>query len=675
MKSFFANLSMARKVWGSLISMLALLAAVVLLSHSSLSGVERQVTLVVNGIQPAVGESTQLSSQLESASAALGFYLLSKDPTHKDAYLAGLNKVNATLKKLQADPLIRANADWINLVKSIKTDVDKFEGYRARLMELAVDDSKNIPAIAFSGQNLNPLSQQMLQQVSSMVQSESMEPATARRKAVLTDIEDLRYAWSNVMNGVRAYLAFRSKASLDEVKLYRQETDRLEKKLRAYGDDGLTFDQADSLDQFVKLREQFFANMDKVVAIHGSDKWRTDAYLIRSQIGPLLQGVENNLGKLVADLNARAETTSTALVDEVRSSMFMELMLLGAGLLLGVLVIVGSAVFIVRPIRRLRDVLKNISEGEGDLTQRCELSSDDELGQASRYFNKLMEDLQKIVRDIAAVSGEVYSRSHEASADIEYVTTNANKSADRARSTSAATEEMSATGAEIARSAAEAAEEATRVRQVSQEGSAQVAHMSAKATEVGGQIDNLTSDVHALGAKSKGMLDMVAIINDIANQTNLLALNAAIEAARAGEMGRGFAVVADEVRQLAMKTQESTSKITTLISDNLQSNEHLASVMEKVGEVTHSMLGSVKETSQVITRMSESVQVMNEKAGHIATAAREQATATDEAAGNIESISTMESENSTRTGGIAAHLRELSELSSRLDGLVGRFKV
>lgn len=674
MRRILSNLSMRQKVWGSLLTMMVLLALIVLLSSLSLSGVEHRVKRVVTDIQPAAAASMELNADLERSAAALGFYLLSKEEVHKQAYLDGLKDVNAALKHLESSTLIQRDAAVRRLVADIERDVHTFAGYKGRLLELATDNAKNVPAIAYSAANLNPLSQQMLQQLSGMVQSEGLEAATAKRKQILADIEDLRYAWANVMNGVRAYLAFRNTSSLKEVALYRGETERLVKKLRGYGDD-LTFDQADSLSQFVKLRDQFFADMKTMVAIHGGGKWRMDAYLIRSEVGPLLHRTETKVRQLVAALNAEAASTSTRLSGQMHASLVMELVVLGVGLALGALVLMGATIFIVKPVRRMRDLLKDISGGEGDLTQRCELNSADELGQACRYFNKMMEALQAMVRDVAAVSGQVHERTQQASTEIQYVTTNTEQSADRARSTAAATEQMSATGAEIAGSASEAADEAARVQGISQEGSQRVEQMSAKAADMGGQIDHLTRDVGQLGEKSKGMLDMVAIISDIANQTNLLALNAAIEAARAGETGRGFAVVADEVRQLAMKTQDSTSQITALITDNLHSNQGLSEQMDKVAQATREMLDSVNDTSQVISRMADGVRVMSDKASQIAAAAGEQSSATDQVAGHIDSISATGADNSARTAEVAAHLRELSELSSRLDGLVGRFKV
>lgn len=674
MKKILANLTVQKKVWAALATMMALLLVIAVLSNLSLSGVERDVSRVVKEIQPTAVASVELNAQLEETARSLGFYLLSKEEVHKEAYLAGLEKIHATVAQLKESPVVKENAETRKLLKSIDADVTRFASYQERLFELAQNDGKNIPAISYAGQNLNPKSQQALQLLSSMIQSEAMEPATAERKQLLTDIQDLRYAWSNVMNGVRAYLAFRGEASLQEVQLYKEETQRLIDKLKDNGDK-LTFEQLDAIEQVVQVRNEFFEHMDKLVEIHGSEQWRTDAYLIRTEIGDVLSAIDTKVATLVKALADQADTTSAELIATVESSRWTEGVLLVLGLVIGVLVMVGAGLFIVKPVQRLRDLLRDISEGEGDLTQRCQLASNDELGQASHYFNKMMDDLQVMIRDVASVAGEVSSRSHDANGEIESVKKNIHEGADRARSTATATEEMSATASEIARNASETAEEAGRVREVSREGSQRVEQMSGKARDMGTEIDTLKSDVQQLTEKSKGMLDMVGIINDIANQTNLLALNAAIEAARAGESGRGFAVVADEVRQLALKTQDSTSQITALITDNMQSNENLSSVMDRVSEATGSMMQSVNDTAQVISRMAESVDVMNDRVSQIATSANQQSVATDEMAQHVDSISSMEEENSQRTAGVAEHLYQLSELSGRLDGLVGRFKV
>jgi methyl-accepting chemotaxis protein len=531
-----------------------------------------------------------------------------------------------------------------------------------------------MPGVAYSAQNLNPISQQMLQMLTGMILTESEEEATDLRKAILTDIQDLRYSWSNVMNGVRAYLAFRAKTSLDEIDLYLEDTARLIEKLRGYDYD-LTLDQADALEQFAERREAFIKHLETTKELHGGDKWRTDAYLIREEVGPIVAGIQNELNQLVKEQQRLTEQTSQSLLGQVERSTAVVTTLLVIGLVLGVGVMVASGIVLVKPVVNMREILKDMSEGEGDLTRRCKMTSSDELGQAARYFNQMLDTLQGMVKEIATVSHEVNGRSAQANSEIDYVTNNVAEGAERAQGTAAGTEEMAATSVEIARIAQEAAEEADKARDEAEAGTRSVAEMTEKARAMSEQIQRLHQDVDVLSEKGKNMLQMVSIISEIAGQTNLLALNAAIEAARAGEMGRGFAVVADEVRQLASKTQDSTDKITALINENMQANEGLVGIMETVSGANDSVQESIDATATVIDHMTNSVGVMNDRVTQIADAAREQSTATEEIALNVEAISSMESDNAGRMQQASGHIQEVTELSSRLDTLVGRFKV
>lgn len=674
MTQLLSKVSIKYKVLISLGLMLAVLVAVVLSSHFSLSRVNSSIDTVVEEVQPTMIVSMHLSKLLEQSAGSMGFYLLSKDEIHKQAYLKALTEIDSALNTLQSMPSIQQDTELNALVQSIAEEVTTFIGYKKQLLELAVDQGKNIPGMLYAARNLNPLSQQILQFLSAAISAEELESVSEKRRQVLIDFNSLRYNWAYVMNGARAYLAYRQKESLNEIDIYMKESERMLAVTQAHGD-ALLLEQVEALENFEALYKKFANHLSILKSTHGSDRWRTDAYLIRTEIGPLLQRIEGKLSDLVSKQEAIAASTGAALVNEIETGMLVEAGLLVMGLILGVIVMVGILLFVVKPVERMRDVLKDISEGEGDLTQRINTNSQDELGQAGRYFDNMMAHLQTMVQEIATVSHQVNQRTDQATHEVEFVNENIARGADRTRTTAAATEEMSAMGAEIAKNASQAAGEANRVQHVAQEGARRTQDMSQKAKQMGDQISSLKQDVDVLSEKSKGMLDMVAIINDIANQTNLLALNAAIEAARAGEQGRGFAVVADEVRQLAIKTQDSTSQITSLITNNMQSNENLAGVMETVAGTTRSMLETVTETANAIKEMTDGVKVMNDMAAQIATAAGEQAGVTQEVASNTESISAMENDNAAHTSEVSSHLRELTDLSTRLDALVRRFKV
>ncbi|MCK5092393.1 MAG: methyl-accepting chemotaxis protein [Gammaproteobacteria bacterium] len=674
MPRLISHISIKYKVWGTLGLMLIGMIVLTIISSIGQHGVKTQISQVVDQAQPMVLASMELNSYLETSARSLGFFLLSKDEQHKSAYLKALDSANRTLARIQLLPDVMDDPDTAALVDAIDQDINKFEGYKDELFEMGNSMLANNPGIKFSSEKLSPATKEMLQLLGSMVQSEFEEQVSSQRRSILSNIHDLRYAWANIMSGIRGFLAFRDQASLDGIQLYRDESGRIVEKIQE-NIDALSFEQADSFEQLVAIRKQFFVDYDEMVQIHSGDQWRADGYLVRNSIAPLLGSIEVKLNQLVEENKQKIQVTSDELVNAIEFSIEMQLMMLVAGLVVGVLILISAGKFVVQPVERLRNVLREISGGEGDLTQRCEIVSDDELGQASTYFNNMMESLQGMVKGIVGVSDSLNTEVVEANDCIEHVNTNVAQSAEQANTTAASTEEMSATGNEIARNATQAAEEAAKVREVAQDGAQKITDMSSKAKGVGNQISTLKQDVEVLGEKSKGMLDMVSIINDIANQTNLLALNAAIEAARAGEMGRGFAVVADEVRQLAMKTTDSTSKITALITDNMQFNENLTEVMNGVSDATQSMLESVDETSKVLNSMSAGVDNMNSIAGQIAAAAGQQAISTDSAASSIETISEMEKENTQHTSRAAGHLGEIHGLSTHLQELIGKFKV
>ncbi len=665
-----SDLPVRQKVWGAFGILLILIIILSIVSWRSLSQVSADLSLVVEELQPTMLASQDLSQSLEHASSALGLYLLTEEESNREDYRESLEAVDGALSHLEQ--LLQERPD-VSL-QNLRSLVEQFKSYETKMVGLVNDKASNLAGISFAAQYLNPISQQMLQLSGEMVMSEFEEDTNELRRELFNEIHALRYNWANVMNGVRAYIAFLGERSLNEIKLYMQATDAKIKRLAEFEDE-LTFEQEEGLAGFVELKEQFTANLKKLRAIADSGNWRTDVKLIRDEISPLLNQIDSELDALVEQQRGLAVATSTALLANIdQDSTFISILLV-AGLLIGVLVALLASNQIVTPILRLREILEAMAKGEGDLTQRVKLASGDELGQASGFFNQMMAGLQEMVMDIITEARQVEQGAAQSSERVTAVQANVVESAERTRNTAAATEQMSATSAEIARNAETAAGEAEKARGQAQEGSSAMQQVAHKAQTMEAQMSQLQESVDAIEAKGRSMDKVIGVINEIADQTNLLALNAAIEAARAGEAGRGFAVVADEVRQLASKTQHSTAQIRKLLDDNRHSNQTLVASMEQVVETTGTMRVSVDDTEQVIRLMSENVETMNEMVEHIAQAAREQSQTSGEIAHNVEVMSGKETENAEWMKASSEDLEELTRTSARLNKVVGHFKV
>jgi methyl-accepting chemotaxis protein len=670
----FSDLPVRQKVWGGFGILLALMLGLSAVSWRSLSQVGDDLGLVVEELQPTMLASQDLSQSLAHAASALGLYLLAEEDSNRTEYRESLEAVDVAMSRLEQMLSERADESQKASLQNLHSLVERFKSYEKTMIGMVNDRLSNYVGLSFAAQHLNPVSQQMLQLSGEMVISEFEEATSETRRELFNEIHELRYTWSNVMNGVRAYIAFRGERSLNEIQLYMQGVDDKIEKLKAFGDE-LTFEQEEGLSGFAELKEQFVVKFDELRAIEESGKWRTDIQLIRDEVSPLLNQIDSELETLVEQQRSLAVATSTSLLAGLDQNLTFIGILLLAGMLVGVLVALLTSNQIAKPVLRLRAILEDMAKGEGDLTQRVKLASGDELGQASGFFNQMMAGLQEMVINIANEASQVEQGAEQSSERVTAVQANVVEGAERTRSTAAATEEMSATSAEIARNAETAAGEAEKAREQAQDGSTAMQQVAHEAQTMEEQMSQLQESVDAIEAKGRSMDKVIGVINEIAEQTNLLALNAAIEAARAGEAGRGFAVVADEVRQLASKTQHSTAQIRKLLDDNRHSNQALVSSMEQVAETTGTMRQSVDDTEQVIRLMSENVELMNEMVDQIAQAAREQSQTSEQIAHNVEVMSSKETENAEWMKASSEDLEDLARTSTRLNQMVGHFKV
>lgn len=653
--------------------LLVILSTVAFTALRSLSTAQNSVEGLVSDSLPTVTKSLELSDALERSNAALGFYLLSKEPKYKKEYQEGLQSVVQILQDIEAMPVVQSDAQTKDVVDAIKADIQEYIALKDTMLHLAENQIDNYPGIAYAAREINPISQQMQQILTEMSMVEKDEEATDVRKQILADIGDTRYAWANVMNGVRAYLAYRNDIAMKEAESYAEVANNRIEKLRGYGDD-LTFEQADGVDRIIDLREKFTNNVKQLVAIHGGDQWRMDSYTLRTKLGPIVDRVKNNIIQLVNAKRSQNEKISESLISNVQSTRSFVASLVVVGLILGI----GGAFFIssivVKPIKGAVQAMQNIAAGEADLTLRLEVKGQDELAQLAMAFNSFVGQLRDTIgqvmtniQKLASASGEVSQIANETNSGVE-------QQRQETELVASAMTQMTVTMDQVVQNAQHAAQAADSANEEANHGKSVVNQTVQSIETLANEVEKGAQVIQGLEKDSDQIGTVIEVIQGVAEQTNLLALNAAIEAARAGEQGRGFAVVADEVRTLASRTQTSTLEIKEMIEKLQAGARKAAEVMDVGRNNARSSVDLASNAGGALEAITQAVNEITNMNSQIASAACQQDAVSKEINQNIVNIAQIADSTALGAQKLASSSNDLASLSGDLQKLIGRFK-
>lgn len=349
----------------------------------------------------------------------------------------------------------------------------------------------------------------------------------------------------------------------------------------------------------------------------------------------------------------------------------------GAGILvtfIGVCLLWLISFGVGKPLKQTANRLRDIADGEGDLTRELSIDRTDELGDIGASFNIFLGKLRFLVSQLAMLSGDIA----EASEKTREISTLTDAKVQRQLSAieliATASQEMASTAQEVSRSAAKAAEAASEADRSVQSGQAVVAASTQTTRLLSGDLIHASEMARSLASGSEDINEILNTIRSIAEQTNLLALNAAIEAARAGEQGRGFAVVADEVRNLAMKTQSSTLEIHTKIEKLKAGIKEVVQAIECSNKRMTESVQHAESTTIALSAITEAVLLISDMNTQIASAAEEQSMVAEDISRNIASISDVAVEVAEEAKHTVAASLAMTQLSAQQRHLVQQFK-
>ncbi|MES2821567.1 MAG: methyl-accepting chemotaxis protein [Pseudomonadota bacterium] len=330
---------------------------------------------------------------------------------------------------------------------------------------------------------------------------------------------------------------------------------------------------------------------------------------------------------------------------------------------------------LLQPLHVMGKAMEDIAQGEGDLTKRLSIESQDEFGALARAFNRFVERIHATIGEVSSATAQVNEVAKRVLEASNSSMVNSDEQSSRTNSVAAAINELGAAAQEIARNAADASTQASDARHQAEDGRQVVEKTIQAMNDLSGKIRASCSNIETLNGKTVDIGQILEVIKSISQQTNLLALNAAIEAARAGEAGRGFAVVADEVRNLAHRTQESAQEIQKMIEELQVGSREAVSTMtesQRYSEDSVVIANQAGERLGSVTQRIGEIDGMNQS---VATATEEQTAVIESLNMDITEINTL---NQDGVENLQATLRacgDLEQQATRLKQLVGSFRI
>ena len=670
----FGKRTIKNQIWIGFGLILAILLFVSLSMLNVFLHLNHGISEVTEKTQPVVITTQKLELELEAASNSLGFYLLTREENYKNSYIQHLDAAKNLSLQLIAFDAVSENQVYRSLIEQVQQNLLKLESYKGQMLELASNNLKNMPAQQIASEKLNPMAQSLQSMISQMILSDyDEENYDGERDEYRQVIYDLRYYNLQIVSELRTFLAFRSADSTKNMTAIREVVISKLEFLSA-AEDLHTFEQSDLMPQFLETNKDYYFAMDEAIAIHASDRYRLDTYLVKNEIGPLVIKIQSQLGELGDQLNELISSTSIDLQERASSAIDKVIIGMIAGVLTGILIAFFMTRMMSLPINAAVNAMEDLANGQGDLTQRLKGSGNADIAKMAKGFNSFAGKVQTLVSQVA---GSIDNLSSVVGKVSEIVVQTQNGSEQQRQQTdhvATAIAEMTSSVKDVASNASSVAASAHQADENARSGQKVVGETISSINTLADEIETSVNVVNQLSENVQSIGSVLDVIKSIAEQTNLLALNAAIEAARAGEQGRGFSVVADEVRTLASRTQESTTIIESMI-EKLQTQVHTAvEVISSGQDKARTSVEKASDAGEALEEIATSVATISNMIIQIASASEQQGAVASEINQNVADISHVAEENAEASDKLASSSDKLAQLATELQQQVANFK-
>jgi len=426
-----------------------------------------------------------------------------------------------------------------------------------------------------------------------------------------------------------------------------------------------------------EVDQLYQTGIDMINAYINSGRDAGNAIMKRPETGfdDLALVVTNDLKELIKDLKTDYDLSNIALTNNVKQSKKFSIIINIIIFILGAIGLTLLFIKIIPPIEKLSRSLHDLNQGEGDLSRRLPVNSQDEVAEIIRSFNQFIDHLQHIIKQIIQSTEPLANAAQQVSVVSHNTNAGAEKQQIQTQGIVHSISEISSSIDNIADHAATAMKSSQEAESKAQDGHTVVENTVLSINELAAEVNRAADVIQRLEEYSDKIGSVLDVIKGIAEQTNLLALNAAIEAARAGEQGRGFAVVADEVRTLAGRTQQSTQEIQEMIERLQGAAREAVNVMANGHEKAQTSVTQASHAGSSLQDILHSISSIREMNAYIADTSEKQSVMVNKINNNIIEISHIAEQTSGSTHQLNSESEALVKQANQLENLVRRFKV